>query len=120
MVVAALTTPTLQGIQDSPQISEPTKQSLTAALGSGVDFVSDADVESALDEAGLAASEQEVVAEVYSDARLAALRAGMIAVSLFVILGLFFSARLPARPLVSAETGAAGEVEAAAQPARGP
>ena len=46
--------------------------------------------------------------------------AGMIAVSLFVILGLFFSARLPARPLVSAETGAAGEVEAAAQPARGP
>ncbi|MEZ0285154.1 MAG: MFS transporter [Thermoleophilia bacterium] len=120
VVIAALSTLTLQGIQDSPQISEPTKQSLTAALGSGVDFVSDADVESALDEAGLAASEQEVVAEVYSDARLAALRAGMITVSLFVILALFLSARLPARPLVSAETGAAGEVEARAQPARGP
>ena len=44
----------------------------------------------------------------------------MITVSLFVILALFLSARLPARPLVSAETGAAGEVEARAQPARGP
>ena len=53
VVIAALATLTIQGIQASPQLSEPTKQSLTAAFGSGVDFVSDADVEAALTEAGL-------------------------------------------------------------------
>lgn len=120
VVIASLSTLTLDGIQASPQLAEPTKQSLTAAVGSGVEFVSDADVTRALDEAGLAPSEQQVVADVYSTARLDALRGGMVVISLFVILALFLSARLPARPLVDADAGVAGEVDAQALPARGP
>jgi EmrB/QacA subfamily drug resistance transporter len=120
VVIASLSTLTIEGIQASPQLSEPTKQSLTADLGSGVEFVSDADVTSALEEEGLAPSEQEEVADLYADARLDALRDGMIALSLFVILALFLSARLPASPLGGAEEGAAGQVEVVATPARGP
>jgi hypothetical protein len=120
VVIASLTTLTIEGIQASPQLSEPTKQSLTADLGSGVEFVSDADVTSALEEEGLAPSEQEEVAGVYADARLDALRNGMIVLSLFVILALFLSARLPASQVGGAEGGAAGQVEVAATPPRGP
>ncbi|HSJ73487.1 MAG TPA: MFS transporter, partial [Miltoncostaeaceae bacterium] len=119
VVISALATFTIEGIQASPSLAEPTKQSVTAALGSGVEFVSDADVEAALTASGLPPAEREEIGDVYAVARLDALRNGMVALSIFVLLGLFLGARLPERPLVDEAAGPVPGAEAAA-PARGP
>jgi hypothetical protein len=119
VVISSLATLTIEGVQTSPALSQPTKQSLEAALGSGVEFVSDADVDAALAEAGLPPAEQEEVGDVYAGARLDALRNGMVALAVFVIVALFLSARLPGRPLAVPDEAAPPAADAAA-PARGP
>ena len=119
VVISSLSTLVIQGIQESPQLSEPTKQQATTDLGSGVEFISDADVTSTLAAEGLPESEQQVVSGIYATARLDALRDGMIALSFFAVLALFLSARLPARPLVPDDALAEPIAESDVQ-ARGP
>ena len=119
VVISSLATLTIEGIQASPALPEPTKQEITSSLGSGVEFVSDADVEAALTEAGLPPPEAEAAGEVYATARLDALRNGMVVLSLFCILALFIAGRLPRRALAEAATEEGAGVDAAA-PARGP
>jgi len=118
IVIGSLGTLVVQGIQESPQLGEATKQSVTAGVDSGVGFVSDAEVTAALSETGLPGSERQAITEIYAGARLDALRNGMIALSLFVIVALFISARLPAKPLP--DDGAGTEPGLDAAPARGP
>jgi EmrB/QacA subfamily drug resistance transporter len=119
VVISSLTTLTIGGVQESPALSEPTKQEITSALGSGVEFVSDDDVEAALTEAGLPPPEREEVADVYATARLDALRNGMVILSVFVLVALFIAALLPSRPPAEAAEGIVPAADAAA-PARGP
>ena len=118
IVIGSLGTLVVQGIQESPQLGEATKQSVTAGVDSGVGFVSDAEVTATLSETGLPGSERQAITEIYAGARLDALRNGMIALSLFVIVALFISARLPAKPLP--DDGAGTEPGLDAAPARGP
>jgi EmrB/QacA subfamily drug resistance transporter len=119
VVISSLATLTVEGIQASSALPQPTKQSLTAALGSGVEFVSDADVEAALTEAGLPPPERGAASEVYATARLDALRNGMVALSVFVLVALFLAARLPGRPVGEVAEAAAPGADAVV-PARGP
>jgi EmrB/QacA subfamily drug resistance transporter len=119
VVISSLATLTVEGIQASSALPQPTKQSLTAALGSGVEFVSDADVEAALTEAGLPPPERGAAGEVYATARLDALRNGMVALSVFVLVALFLAARLPGRPVGEVAEAAAPGADAVV-PARGP
>jgi EmrB/QacA subfamily drug resistance transporter len=118
-VIGSLSTLFVQGVQASPQLTEPTRQAVSSSVGSGVEFVSDADVTAVLAETDLPASEQQAISEIYASSRLDALRDGMIAVSIFVILGLFLSARLPTAPLADEEVAAGSALDDAA-PARGP
>jgi EmrB/QacA subfamily drug resistance transporter len=119
VVISSLTTLTIGGVQESPALSEPTKQEITSALGSGVEFVSDDDVEAALTDAGLPPPERQEVADVYASARLDALRNGMVILSVFVLVALFIAALLPSRPPAEAAEGIVPAADAAA-PARGP
>jgi len=116
VVISSLGTLVIQGIQGSSQLNETVKQQTTTELESGAEFVSDAAVASALEAEGLSESEQQVVSDIYATARLDALRNGMIAVSLFAVLALFLSARLPGRALVAdhavAESVAESDVHA--------
>jgi EmrB/QacA subfamily drug resistance transporter len=103
IVIGSLGSLLLQGVQASSELSAGIKQQATTELESGVEFVSDADFSAALAARGLSSTEQAVVSDIYAQARLDALRNGMIALSLFVVLALFLSVRLPATPLLSAE-----------------
>jgi len=118
IVIGSLGTLVVQGIQSSPELSSGTKQELVSDLDSGVGFVSDADATTALTAKGVPPDERAVVSGVYSSARLEALRDGMIALSLFVVLALFLSARLPAKALMVEESVGAEVITAS--PARGP
>jgi hypothetical protein len=118
VVISSLATLTIEGVRASPVLPEPTKQSVTAALGSGVEFISDADVDAALAETDLPPPEREEVGDVYAVARLDALRNGMVALSIFVLVALFIAARLPGRPLVDDPVGPEPAVETT--PIQGP
>ena len=77
---------------------------MTTSLESGAQFVSDADVEAALDEAGIPPRSTRARARSTASARLDALRNGMVALALFCIVALFIVAAcagLPERPSVT-------------------
>lgn len=109
VVIASLGTLLLQGIQASPELDAALKEQAAIQIGSGIDFVSAAQVEDALSETGLSTTEQAVILDEYESAQLGALSKGMILLSLFVIVALFFTRRIPADPLTPddepAETG---------------
>lgn len=92
---------------------------MSAELDSGAEFISDGQVTAVLSGTSLPAGEQEAIADVYASARLDALSIGMVAVSLFVLVALLLSTRLPARALTEPEAGAQ-QAPGEAAPARGP
>lgn len=99
VVIGTLSTQLLVGIGESPVVSEPVKQAATVQLESGVEFVSDAQLEAALEETPLTPDEQEAVVSANAEARIVALQFGMLAVALVALLGLLGATRLPARAL---------------------
>ncbi len=103
VVIGALSTQLLIGVEQSPQISDQVKQATTVQIESGVSFVSDADLEAALAKTPLSAAEQQALVDVNAHARTRALQAGMIAVALVALLGLFLTGGLPTRPPGSGE-----------------
>jgi MFS family permease len=99
VVIGALSTQLLVGITDSPEVRDPVKEAAAIQLEAGVEFVSDAQLEAALEETPLTPAEQEAVVSANAEARIVALQLGMLAVALVALLGLLGTTRLPARAL---------------------
>ena len=66
-------------------------------LASGVPFLSDADLESALDEAGVPNKAASAIVDENSTARLSALRGALAVIAIVAALALFFSNGIPTR-----------------------
>jgi hypothetical protein len=64
-------------------------------LASGVPFVSDADIEAALDEAGATSRTTEAAIDAYRGARIDGLKSALAILAVMVLSGLFFSQRIP-------------------------
>jgi hypothetical protein len=62
-----------------------------------VPFVSDADLEQALDEAGVSSTTTEAIVSENEESRLRALQVSMAVLSLFALAALFTSRRIPER-----------------------
>jgi len=118
VVIGALGSLLLQGVQNAPQLDATLKQSASTELSSGVPFVSDAQLKTALAGTDLSPAEQEAIVDANADARLGALRIGMIVIALFVLLTLFLARALPTEPLIPEDEPASEELLAA--PARAP
>lgn len=118
VVIGALGSLALKGVEDSSVLAASLKQEAQVSLSSGAPFVSDAQLESALAATDIPAAEQAEIVAINADARLGALRRGMVVVSLFVLLALLLSPRLPAEPQTGDAAATPPETEAA--PARGP
>jgi MFS family permease len=103
VVIGTLATQLLQGIEDSPAVSDSVEQAAGIQIEAGVEFVSDAQLEAALAQTPLAPEEQEAIVAANAEARVEALQFGMLAVALVALLGLFPTRRLPSKPLKSAE-----------------
>jgi hypothetical protein len=61
----------------------------------GVPFVSDADLEAALDEAGVPRRTRDEALEAYADSRIDGLRNALAILALLVVVALFFAQRIP-------------------------
>jgi MFS family permease len=104
LLIASLTSAFLTNIQQSSAIPASAKEQAQVELAGGVAFVSDADLESALDEAGVAEGTADATLAAYEDARLTGLRSALAILALLTIVALFLAQSIPRKPVGATET----------------
>lgn len=107
VLISALTASFFTGIQDNPSISAELVSSAKVELGSGIPFVSDADLEHALAEAGVPAATADAIIAENEESRIAGLRASLFVLAIFALLALVFSNGIPTRQPGAAPAGVA-------------
>jgi MFS family permease len=95
LLIAALTSSFVANIQASPAIPPSAKEKATTELAGGVPFVSDADLEEALEEAGASTPASDAALEANADARLDGLKAALAILAVLALVALFFSSSIP-------------------------
>jgi len=98
ILIAALTTSFLQGVQGNPDIPESLQTQASVQLAPGVPFLSDAQLQTALTNAGVSPDVTATAIHITQDARIAGLRAALAALAVIGTLGLFAARRIPSRP----------------------
>ena len=115
VLIAALTSAFLTGIQDNPKVPDEVKSKASVELASGIPFISDTDLTKALEEANVPTATADAIVQENSDARLVGLRSALSVVALFAIIALFFSGRIPTTPVGGPSPPAEAEAEAVAR-----
>jgi hypothetical protein len=95
VMIAAVTTAFLANVQQSSAIPDRVKSQAQVELAGGVPFVSDADLEAALDEAAVDERTTEAALDAYADARIEGLRNALAILAVLVVVALFFAQRIP-------------------------
>jgi MFS family permease len=103
IMIAAVASSFLANIQQNPAIPPEAKSQAQVELAGGVAFVSDADLEAALDEAGATSQTTDAALEAYGDARIDGLRSALAILAALAIVALFFTQRIPTTQPGSAE-----------------
>jgi MFS family permease len=97
VLIASLTGSFLTGVQQNPAVPAEIKSKTTSAeLTGGVPFVSDADLKTALDKAGVPAPTAKAIVDENATARLDGLRSSMSVLAVIALIAVFFSRRIPA------------------------
>jgi EmrB/QacA subfamily drug resistance transporter len=97
VMIAAVTSAFIVNIEQSDAIPNRVKSDAQVELAGGVPFVSDADLEAALDEARVDRRAADAAMDAYADARLEGLRSALAILALLVVLALFAAQRIPTR-----------------------
>ncbi|MFF3457150.1 MFS transporter [Streptomyces sp. NPDC002730] len=95
ILIAALTASFLTTIEQNPAVPAEVKSQATVQLQSGVPFLSDAQLKTALDEAGTSTEVTQAALDANAAARLDGLRAALAILALAALLALFFTHRIP-------------------------
>ncbi|MGH3111870.1 MAG: MFS transporter [Gaiellaceae bacterium] len=98
LLIATLTSAFLTNVQQSAAIPASAKAQAQVELAGGVPFVSDADLEAGLEEAGVAPATAGAALDAYGDARLAGLRSALAILAVLAIVALFLAQNIPTRP----------------------
>jgi hypothetical protein len=103
LLIATLTSAFLTNIEQSSAIPARVKEQAHVELAGGVPFVSDADLEAALDEAGATSKTTDAALAAYQEARLSGLRSALAILAVLAILALFLAQMIPRSPPGSTE-----------------
>ncbi|RYV52775.1 MFS transporter [Pengzhenrongella frigida] len=95
LLIAALTASFLAGIEENPDVPPEVAAQATVELAGGAPFISNADLEDALTQAGVSSEVTQAALDENTEARLDGLRVALAALALIALLGLFFSGRIP-------------------------
>ena len=104
ILVSALTSSFLTGIEDNPQIPETLTSQAQVELAGGIQFIPDAALEEALAQAGISGETADAIIQENTESRLAGLRAALAALALLALAALFSTGNLPTRQ-VGADAG---------------
>jgi len=100
ILIAGLTASFLSGLENNPQVPDEVSSSAQVELAGGIPFVSDDDLDQALQDAGVPATQASAIVDVNTSARIDGLRVSLTVLALLAVLALFFSRMIPARPIV--------------------
>jgi len=105
ILIASLTASFLTGIAQNPDVPPEVVSQADVQLASGAEFISNDDLESAMEEAGADEETTQAVLEVNEQARVDGLRSALALLALMAVLALFFTRRIPTRQPGAATTG---------------
>jgi MFS family permease len=95
LLISALTTSFIAGLENGPTVDQALADRAEVELAAGLPFVSDADMDEALDAAGVPAETADAIADEYATARLVGLRASLSVLALLALVALAFTRRIP-------------------------
>lgn len=95
IMIATLTTSFLTSIEQNPAVPDTVKSQANAQLQSGVSFLSDAQLKTALTDAGASADVTDAALDANAAARLDGLRAALAILALSALVSLCFTHRIP-------------------------
>jgi MFS family permease len=99
VLISVLTTTFLTGISNDPAVSQELSSKAQVELSAGIPFVSDAQLQSALQAAGVPSSTAQAVTDQNAASRINGLRASLALLALMALLALAMTRRLPDTPL---------------------
>ncbi len=97
ILIATLSSAFLTNIEQSPAIPSQVKSQAKVELAGGVPFISDADLEKALDDANVTSETSKAAVDAYSSARINGLKSALAILALMSIIALFLAQRIPTR-----------------------
>jgi MFS family permease len=97
VLISALTASFLTGIVDNPAVPDDLASKAQVELAAGIPFISDADLEAALEDAGVSPKATDAVVAENADARLDGLRTSMSVLAVIALLAIVFSRGIPTR-----------------------
>jgi hypothetical protein len=107
ILITGLTASFIQGVQENPAVPDEVVASAEVELAGGIPFVSDADLEEGLAEAGIPAEQADAIVEANTSARIVGLRASLSVIALLTLVALYFTYLVPTEPV----TGTAPDTE---------
>ena len=114
ILIAALSSSFLTGVQENDAVPAPVKSKTSTELSGGVPFISDADLESALDKAHVPPRTSEAIVEENETARLVGLRTALAVLALLALLAVPLSWHIPTKQPAASERAPPAEEAAAA------
>jgi MFS family permease len=102
VMIAALTSGFTSRVEQNDAVPEDVRKQVTAQAEAGIPVVPVDDVEQAAKDQGIPDDQAQAIADDYGDAELAGLKRAVGAVAIFALLSLWFTRRLPSRPLTAA------------------
>jgi hypothetical protein len=106
IVIAALSSSFLTGVQENPDVPARVQSQAATELSGGIPFLSDKELEAALDEARVPARATDAIVEENETARLVGLRTALSVLALLALVGIFFTGRIPTRQPAAAAQAA--------------
>jgi hypothetical protein len=95
VVLTGLTSVFVSNVESDPAISDKVASQVSVAVGTGIDFVSTDQIETAALEAGLGETETAALVANYEDAQLQSLKLGLLLAALLAVGSLAFTRELP-------------------------
>jgi len=102
VLIAVLTASFLAGVTNNPAIPQEVKAQANTELAAGAPFISDADLQKAMQDAGMSAEVTQAAVDVNKQARVDGLDAALAILALIGCLALFFTGRLPKKAIAAA------------------
>jgi MFS family permease len=99
VLMSALTASFFTGIANNPAVPKDLTSKAQTELTSGVPFISDADLEQALSDAGVSPATASAVVDENATARIDALRASLSVLAVLALVALFLSRSIPTTPV---------------------
>ncbi len=104
VLISALTASFLGGIQGNPAVPKDVASQAQTELAAGIPFISDSDLKTQLDKAGVPAKTADAIVKENEKARIDGLRASLSLLAIIALIALFASRRIPTQQPSAAST----------------